>query len=279
MTGSYHVTLVDGNGVTADGQFVYDQLGIPPPTDLKFDQYQTPIRRAGNEYVKLLGGKEVVLRSLQADGKWKDNRSVFNQWALVPHAEVTVRCPCTIRGTNDNGVDYIREDSFWPYTSTQFPQLASLAVDSHMTEQQQNQAIINYVKQEKGITNVAIFLERQSQDEYWYDPTREHLWSVSKMVTRPTAAGPSVRAILNQPMGALRILDTSVPFPNMVLPVCLESYDDFLCVPRALSALLKKPLELFANSFDYTFDPKWRTIGGLTSVQLMEWCKLGGRNA
>ena len=63
MTGSYHVTLVDGNGVTADGQFVYDQLGIPPPTDLKFDQYQTPIRRAGNEYVKLLNGKEVVLRS------------------------------------------------------------------------------------------------------------------------------------------------------------------------------------------------------------------------
>ena len=59
----YNVTLVDANGATPEGQFVYEQLGLPIPTDLTFDQFKQPYRREGNEFVKRLDGQEVRIRT------------------------------------------------------------------------------------------------------------------------------------------------------------------------------------------------------------------------
>ena len=276
----YNVTLVDGNGPTHEGEFVYHEMGLPVPTDLQFDQYAVPYRRGPNEYVKKLNGEEVILRTLEPNGQWKP-RAVFRQWALVPHAEVNVRVPVTVRGINDDGHAYNRGEDFIPYSSRKFPQLEGIALNANLSDQQKNQAIINRLKSELGITNVPILLDKFSQEEWWYDPTREHQWKVSKLITQPTAAGPSVRVSMNQPMGAIDnvIHDTSsIPFPHQVLEVCFELYNDKLCTPRALSILLKQPMQQLADSFDYCFDKGWRKEG-LTSDQLTEWCRLEGRNA
>ena len=48
----HYVTLVDGQGPTPEGEFVYHTLGLDVPTDLNFDQFTEPTRRGDNEYVK-----------------------------------------------------------------------------------------------------------------------------------------------------------------------------------------------------------------------------------
>ena len=273
----YNVTLVDGNGATQEGEFVYEQLGLPIPTDLNFDQFVQPYRREGNEFVKRLDGKEVRIRTLQANGTWQFT-SAGRQWGLVERAEVNVRVPCTIRGTNDRGDDYNRGEDFLPYSSNQFPSIAIFALNSTLTDQQKDQFIINELKRELGITDVPILLRKFSGEEWWYDPTREHQWKVSKLITRPTAAGPSVSVTLNQPMGALSLHDTSsIPYPDQVLSVCFERHTDKLCTARALSSLLNQPMQDIMNSFDYCFDRAWRKRG-ITSIQLMKWCTMEGRN-
>ena len=60
--------LVDANGPTAEGEFVYNLLGRDIPTDLRFDVHLQPTQRGPNEYAKTAEGKEVRLRSLDADG-------------------------------------------------------------------------------------------------------------------------------------------------------------------------------------------------------------------
>ena len=40
-----YITLVDGQGPTPEGEFVYHTLGLDVPTDLQFDQFTEPIKR------------------------------------------------------------------------------------------------------------------------------------------------------------------------------------------------------------------------------------------
>ena len=72
----YNVTLVDGNGATPEGQFVYEQLGLAIPIDLSFDQFAQPYRRGANEYVKRLDGQG-------------QNSTTRAQWTMGVHSSRT----------------------------------------------------------------------------------------------------------------------------------------------------------------------------------------------
>ena len=64
--------LVDSHGPTGEGEFVYGILGTEIPTELSFDMLVQPTQRGPNEYAKTVDGKEVILRTLEADGRtWK----------------------------------------------------------------------------------------------------------------------------------------------------------------------------------------------------------------
>ena len=274
----HYVTLVDGQGPTPEGEFVYHTLGLDVPTDLNFDQFTEPTRRGDNEYVKKLNGQEVRIRYLSPNGRnWKYT-SAGDQWALTKRAEVLVRIPVTIHGENaDDGHAYNRGEQFYTVKWPTVQGLDAIALNATLTDAQKNHFIKDEVKQQLGLVDASSLVDHSSNEDKMYDPTREHHWLISYQINQPGAHGPRTSLVLNQPMGVLH--NTSIiPHVQSVLPVCFEKHDDHLCVARALGALLEVPMEQIAANFDYTFGRKWRRLG-LTSNQLFEWCRLEGRNA
>ena len=82
---NFDLVLADGHA-TQEGNFVYHYLGQELPTDNTVDQGQTPYTRGGVQYLKTREGKEVMYRTLQADGKtWKPTQ-VGRVWDQIPHA-------------------------------------------------------------------------------------------------------------------------------------------------------------------------------------------------
>jgi len=107
----------------------------------------------------------------------------------------------TIHGTqNDTGTPYNRGEDFLPIHE-RWPALEAILLDQHLTDAQKKARIKEEVKRRKGITNTPIVLEVESDEEFRYDPTREHAWRINIMTTVPSAHGPSVSVALRQPMG------------------------------------------------------------------------------
>ena len=268
--------LVDANGPTADGEFVYNLLGMDVPTELRFDMLVQPTQRGPNEWAKTVDGKEVRLRTLSAEGTKWHYTAAGRQFYAQPRSQCVIQIPVTIHGTN-SGTPYNRGEDFLP-VHERWPALEAILLDQHLTDAQKKVRIKEEVKRRKGITDTPIVIEVESDEEFRYDPTREHAWRIHIMTTVPSAHGPSVSVALRQPMGAFHNTAT-VPYPQQVLDVCFEKHDDKLCVPRALAQLLSMPMDLIAESFDYTTESRrWRTHG-ITSEQLMKWCVLENRNA
>ena len=288
IAGKRYINLVDRDGQpTRDGTFVYNYLGLEIPNDNVTDQGQTPVRRGGVEYIKNRRGEEVRYRTLQADGRTWKNTTAGREYDRVPHAEVIVRVPVILEGTNKQGNEYEREE--WePVTYPKVQGLDDIALNRNMSEAQKDIAIITSVKDQLGIRpgeRVALG-QTPSGEHKIYDHDREHQWKVSKMVTRPGENGSSVQTILNRPLGVL-VNTSEIPFINQVLPESLEYHNDNLCVPRGIAALLKmenqyiKDLEMttdkVAFSFDYLLGHKrWRKVG-IPATDIERWCKDCGR--
>ena len=145
----FDLVLADGQA-TQEGNFVYHYLGQELPTDNAVDQGQTPYTRGGVQYLKNREGKEVKYRTLQADGKtWKPTQ-VGRVWDQIPHAQVIVKIPSIIRGVNNNGTEYERED-WYMVTEKDMPNLDEIVIDKNRSEESKTRAIIAQIKQLKGI--------------------------------------------------------------------------------------------------------------------------------
>ena len=275
LQGRKRIDLVTMQGPTPEGTFVYDFLGQTMPTTVEFDQQQTPYTKGRGQYIKDRNGKEHQIRKLEADGRTWKNTTFGNQWAKVPHAEIIVYIPILVRGESSNGDEYEREE----YLSMTYPDvkgLEQIALDTHMTDAQKDSALIQSVKDQMGIaTGEEKFLrEGPSGQRYYYDPTREHQWRVSKMITRPSDQGPSVFTSLRTPMSAISstLIDTSIPYVDQVLEVSFERHDDHMCVCRGVAAITKMTVEEVAQSFDFLLgNTRWRQVG-LTPIQVEGWC-------
>lgn len=248
--------LVDSNGATPEGDFVYDLLGLELPQDLKFDQFQQPTRRGPNEYAKTGQGQEVRIRSLEADGRTWKYTSAGRQFFAIPRSQCTIQIPVTVHGINDQNVEYNRGEDFMLINNSRVRNLDTILLDQNLTTDQKKQRVKEEVKRALGITNTPIVLQAGlSNDEERYDPAREHAWRIDIMTTTPSAQGPRVSVVLNQPMGVLHNTFT-IPYPQQVLDICFQKHEDKLCVPRALAELLSMPMELIAESLDYTTESR-----------------------
>ena len=114
--------------------------------------------------------------------------------------------------------------------------LEEIALDGHRSDVRKETAIIQSVKDQLGIVNGVRELSRKSVsgESCFYDPTREHQWRISKMVTQPSVQGPNIFTSLHTPLSAISntpLVDTqSIPFANQMLEVCFEHHDDHLCL-------------------------------------------------
>jgi hypothetical protein len=201
---SYYITLVDGQGATPEGEFVYHTLGLPIPEDLVFDQFTQPVRRGLNEYAKHRNGQEVRIRYLSPGGRnWKYTQA-GRQWGLLKRAEVMVRIPVLILGENDaTGQAYNRGESFLTVKYPRVKGLDSIVLNSRLTDAQKKQFIKEEVKSQLKLGDEPVLLDKFSGEEWWYDPEREHQWLMEYMITQPDAEGPKTSVALSQPMGVL----------------------------------------------------------------------------
>ena len=85
--GRSFITLVDASGPTPEGRFVYQRMGLQVPTDVQIDQGQMPERRGATEWLRDASGREVKIRTLEADGRTWRFTSAGRAWAGVNHAE------------------------------------------------------------------------------------------------------------------------------------------------------------------------------------------------
>ena len=148
------ITLVDANGPTPDGRFVYQRMGLQIPTDVNIDQGQLPERRGATEWLKDASGRDVKFRTLEANGETWRYTSAGRAWARVSHAEVTVKIPVRCVGTNKSGDDYSREEML-PVTHPKVRGLNRIALDINLSDAQKDAAIIAEVKRQLGIRPIA----------------------------------------------------------------------------------------------------------------------------
>ena len=189
LAGRQYITLVDVSGPTPEGRFVYQRMGQQVPTDINVDQGQIPIRRGSTEWLKDAAGRDVKFRTLEADGVTWKYFSAGKAWASVNHAEVVVKMPVRVHGENDKGVAYSREE-FDQVTYPEVQGLDRIALDVNLSDVQKDAAIIAAVKRHFGIQpGEETYIRESSNEVYNYDPTREHQWRVSKLITRPTDRG------------------------------------------------------------------------------------------
>ena len=131
------ITLVDRDGEpTAAGRFVYERLGQEIPTDNAIDQGKQPYRKGPGEYAKDASGREVKLRSLQADGRtWKYTGS-GRLFYSVPTAQVVLHIPVICSGINSQGDEYHR-DEYLPVSHR--VNVSAIALNSHLTDAQKRE--------------------------------------------------------------------------------------------------------------------------------------------
>ena len=79
---------------------MYNLLGRNLPTDLRFDMHLQPTQRGPNEYAKTAEGKEVRLRSLDADGRTWKYTTAGRQFYAQPRSQCVIQIPVTIHGTS-----------------------------------------------------------------------------------------------------------------------------------------------------------------------------------
>ena len=98
LDAGHPATLVDGNGPSPEGEFVYNLLGRDVPTDLQFDALRQPDRRGPNEYGKTAEGKKVRLRTLDADGQKWHYTAAGRQFYSQPRSQCVIQIPVTVHG-------------------------------------------------------------------------------------------------------------------------------------------------------------------------------------
>ena len=267
---NHFMTLVDRDGEpTPEGRFVYGHLGQTIPTDNRIDQGVQPYRKGPVEYAKDISGREVRLRSLEADGRTWKYTMAGRHYFSVPQAEVILKIPTKCSGVNSHGDEYSREE-YLPLSHR--VNVQAIALNSILNVAQKREQIKIEAKRQLGIANDEnIILESISGEEWTYDPTRE--WKIEWLRTTPVDGRPSTDVVLNQPMGML--IDSSIPYPNMIFDVCLQRFDDKMCVCRALKEIsdVNMSVEEIAMSFDGLLNHRRWRARGLTPNEVERWCR------
>ena len=265
-TGQRHFIVLSGpDGViTPHGEYYYHLTGEHHP-DQTFDYNQVPIRRGDTEFARDRSGREVRLRTLQANGQYQYTAlgRMFFRFRQVEHI---VHVPVIIEGTRRNGTPYTRED-YLPFDSISVERIMTSAM---VTDAQRHARVRAAVLQALSIRQLrgrTVLLEI-SDETYYYDPTRP--WRISSLTTTPHAGAPEAHAALNQPMGALS--SSFVPHPDHVIDEAWEVRDDKLCVIRQLSALLKESPRDLIDDFDRLLQRPWQHEG-LTPNDVKRFCQ------
>ena len=135
-TGARFRTLFNKTGLTAAGQYYYDQTGIAPPK--KFDYQQDAVRRGASQSITLLDGTtEKVSTWDNINREWKLT-ALGKAFYAKAVDKYTILWPVRIQLTRINGSIFERED--W-LPSTAIDALGEIEVPRPLTEKEQRERV------------------------------------------------------------------------------------------------------------------------------------------
>jgi len=278
-----YVVLADASAtLTPAGQFYYEETGQTRP-EAAFDRSQQLISRNGNDYIRTRTGREVLVRSLRADGSVTVTKTgeAFFRDKFVEHV---VHVPSRVVGVRQNGTQYVRQE----WLPVHKLGLNSIMENARFTPAQAHTRVRSRILSELGLRTQGgetVLLE-VSSETWTYDRSRDDQWQISSMATQVDAEGRvDVQTALRQPMAALpprdalaalpeapRSCASQLPFADQILPEAFESHPDKLCVARQLAALLQRPLAQIVDIFTaLKWGDEWKQVG-LTAEDLKEFC-------
>ena len=258
---------VGGDILTEAGTCYYAESGNPPPHH-GVDQQQPLVSRANTDYIRDSGGHLRAVRHLMPDGTASLTRLGRRYFANM-RTEYVVHVPVRIRGRHKDGTVYERMD----YLPVNALGLQRIFADAALTHAQQiadvKRRVLHQLNVEEG--NADTILMQISGETYYYRPDEE--WLISRASTHYVDGHGVTQVQIRQPLTCLLVgAQSHLPFPEHILDEAFLELPDKLCVPRQLSALLKKPLAEVCLSFDELYGRRdWRDIG-VDVDKIKEFC-------
>jgi len=263
--------LVMANGtVTSQGTYYYRKVGREPPRRGGLNMNQTPTQIGGSTYIEVNGRRTLASR-LAANGEFQAT-AIGRRWFGRTRSEFIVHLPVRVHGhgrvwtsrlpINKLGLEVIFE------TEGLTPEQVTARVKAEVLA---------------GL-NVDQPLFTQSEQEYFYDDSREWLISERAMGMRPDGT-LQTRVTLNRPLSqgldrplaGLLSCAESLPFPaEKFCDEAFETHPDKLCVPRQIAVLTGLSLEVVCSRFDDVLEcTEWR-CNGISANQIQQYCNAHG---
>ena len=264
---SYMVLAGHDGELTPFGTYYYG-LTHETPADRTFDYNQPITRRGDTEYIKDRTGNEVKLRTLGPSGDFSYT-AMGKKYYAAAKAEYVVQLPVIIEGHRSNGIPYTRHE-WMPFDKLGVGRIMQNAM---LTEAQRIARVKTYVLQQLGErTEGGRTVVQEGGEEVWYY-NRDGAWKISKLSTTTHDGAPDVSVQLRRPLGALQLVGAAafLPYPDQILDVAWEVFDDKFCIPRQLAVLLKQPMEDIIEEFDRLTQREWHEEG-LTPFDVRAFC-------
>ena len=231
------VTLVNSRGqVTPAGRFFYEARGQAPPSST-FDPTQTPISRGGREYIRLLNGTEVLVRSYLR-GQWHFTK-MGRMWASQVKTRYILKMPVHPERTDGKG---LRED-----VTAFFPVDVNVSIPASLTGSERDARLLEFASQfVKDLPDNGLVLDDYGAQWYiardWKNLIREDHEKVF-IPDGHADARPSVDVVMDRPLRGQPYL-----FANgLQSSICSAAFEDAggRCdPPSALYHPTRRPTDL-----------------------------------
>ena len=211
------------------------------------------------------------MRSLKADGSVTLTR-LGRQYFKRKSTEYVVSVPVIVSGTNRRGQIQNRTTSL----PTDVLGVGQLLASDMLTETQKISKVKSFVLKSLGLQtqNGRTVLQEISDETFSYD--REGEWQISSLTTSVNEDGTaSTEAAMRQPLaGKPLACGAMLPYPDQIIDIAWEDYNDHLCVPRQLAYLLNEPLEDIVEYFNQFYEgTNWQQVG-VCPRDLKQFCVL-----
>jgi transcriptional antiterminator Rof (Rho-off) len=240
----YRILADAGGALTDAGRYYYAQTGEPPPPLAAYDRNQALITRGRNDYVRAANGRELLVRSLGADGTVRLT-ALGRHYFQGRRAQWVVHVPVIIRSADGR-----TRRTHLPVSRLGLPLiLEDASLSQAEAAARVRRRVLEYLRAHANQGETVLM---ELSDETWaLDPDGE--WQTSRLVSTVDRAGNvDSQALLRQPMAGLRSAAAHLPHPELLCHSAFEVHADKLCVPRQLAELLgpKRTLHDVCDTFD-----------------------------